>query len=194
MQVSLTLASRNPKTGPIPVSTTTKASCPDCAMKAVCYAEGGHVAMQWRKVTAGVAGYVWADFVAQVAKLGAGMLWRHNQAGDLPGEGNAIDTAALAQLVTANQGKRGFTYTHKPVLDNVANAEAVRAANAGGVHDQSFGQHFGACRCIGGARYWSGCCCAGCGRRRACRHCDSCRAAGRDVPCHVSEGCRLHDV
>jgi len=29
-------------------------------------------------------------------------------------------------------GRRGFTYTHKPVLDNAENAAAVAAANAGG--------------------------------------------------------------
>ena len=57
-------------------------------------------------------------------------LWRHNQAGDLLGENEDIDTAALDQLVEANRGKRGFTYTHKPM--NAKNAAAVAKANANG--------------------------------------------------------------
>jgi len=36
----------------------------------------------------------------------------------------------LAQLVEANQGKRGFTYSHKPATG--ANREAVAAANKAG--------------------------------------------------------------
>ena len=59
-----------------------------------------------------------------------GQLWRHNQAGDLPGVGDAIDRAQLDKLVAANEGKRGFTYTHKPAEG--VNAEAIREANARG--------------------------------------------------------------
>jgi hypothetical protein len=73
----------------------------------------------------------WQGFLDAVAALPTGTLWRHNQAGDLPGTGNAIDDVALQWLVSANKGKRGFTYTHKPM--NVAsNAESVAAANANG--------------------------------------------------------------
>ena len=72
------------------------------------------------------------DFVGKIAKLPKGQLWRHNQAGDLLGVNDSIDAGALADLVKANAGRKGFTYTHKPVLDNQANADAVRAANAGG--------------------------------------------------------------
>lgn len=57
-------------------------------------------------------------------------LWRHNQAGDLPGENDTIDLVALAQLAEANVGKRGFTYTHKPMTAD--NAAAVKQANARG--------------------------------------------------------------
>lgn len=55
--------------------------------------------------------------MAKIAALPKGTLWRHNQAGDLPGIGDAIDGDALRQLVRANSGKRGFTYTHKPMND-----------------------------------------------------------------------------
>jgi hypothetical protein len=72
----------------------------------------------------------WGDFVSQIAALPAGTFWRHNQAGDLPGIGDTIDAAALTSLVTANNGKRGFTYTHKPAT--AANVAAIKDANANG--------------------------------------------------------------
>jgi len=75
--------------------------------------------------------------MGKIAALPKGTLWRHNQAGDLPGEGDAIDARALNELVRANRGKRGFTYTHKPVSVNLdpqheANAHSVAYANARG--------------------------------------------------------------
>lgn len=130
--VHLTLKSRNAKTGPIPVSTTTAMTCsPACPFQGSgCYAKGGPLAIHWRKVTQGIAGMPWGDFVAEIAALPENTLWRHNQAGDLPGNGDAIDIVALASLVSANSGKRGFTYTHKPTTpDNVA---AIKDANANG--------------------------------------------------------------
>lgn len=131
--VSLTLKSRNAKTGPIPVSTTTRKTCPDaCAFKANgCYADGGPLRIQWDKVTREEAGYSWSDFLAQVRALPSDILWRHNQAGDLPGIGDAIDGKAMYDLVVANTGKRGFTYTHKP-MSSIANREAIAHANASG--------------------------------------------------------------
>jgi hypothetical protein len=53
-----------------------------------------------------------------------------NQAGDLPGHGDAIDHAAVDDIVAANRGRRGFTYTHKPMT--AENADTVRCANANG--------------------------------------------------------------
>ena len=132
LTVHLTLKSRNGKTGPIPVSTTTAETCsPSCPfIDSGCYAKGGPLAIHWRKVTQGIAGMPWDDFVSQIAALPDGALWRHNQAGDLPGIGDTIDTAALASLVDANNGKRGFTYTHKPVTP--ANVAAIKNANGNG--------------------------------------------------------------
>jgi hypothetical protein len=135
MQVHLTLKSRNAKVGPMPVSTTTAESCPDvCPLKAAgCYAKGGPLAMHWRKVSNGEAGTDWAAFTAAIAALPGGTLWRHNQAGDLPGHGDRIDATALHMLVEANAGKRGFSYTHKPVDNaNPLNRYAVAQANCNG--------------------------------------------------------------
>lgn len=132
-RVHLTLVSRNVKTGPIPVSTTTAETCPDnCPFKAKgCYAKGGPLAIHWRKVTEGKAGMEWDSFCESIAKLPKGQLWRMNQAGDLPGENDTLDTIALGQLVQANRGKRGFTYTHKP-LDTHNERLAIKRANEQG--------------------------------------------------------------
>jgi len=133
MQVHFTLKSRNAKVGKIPVSTTTRASCPPaCGMyDKGCYAAGGPLALHWRKVSEGYVGNDWDSFVATVATLPEGQAWRHNQAGDLPGHGNAIDTAKLESLVNANIGRMGWTYTHKP-MDSAESRNAIANANAKG--------------------------------------------------------------
>jgi hypothetical protein len=58
----------------------------------------------------------WRELCAEVKALPLGQLWRHNEAGDLPGRGQVIDQLRLLELVRANAGRRGFTYTHKPML------------------------------------------------------------------------------
>lgn len=134
-RVAFTRFSRNAKTGPIPVSTTEAKTCPpSCGMFAACYAKAGPLAMFWAKVSDGRVGLDWGDFLRQVKALPKGQLWRHNQSGDLPGIGDAIDPIALAQLTKANKGRRGFTYTHKPVegLSGLANRVAVEIANREG--------------------------------------------------------------
>lgn len=131
-QVHLSPKSSNVKTGPIPVSTTTHATCPDsCGFKGQgCYAQSGPLALHWRAVTEGRRGTDWQTFCANIAALPEGTLWRHNQAGDLPGNGALIDAAALSALVRANRGRRGFTYTHyKP---RGANARLIDRANRDG--------------------------------------------------------------
>lgn len=130
--VRLTMKSSNGKTGPIPVSTSTAKTCPDaCPLKtAGCYAHAQPLAGRWQEVTEGRFGMSWRAFCDAIAKLPAGQLWRHNQAGDLPGSNNHINAPDLARLVDANKGKRGFTFTHKPMTPG--NARAVQEANAGG--------------------------------------------------------------
>lgn len=129
----VTLKSKNVKTGKIPVTTSSAETCPDaCPLKSQgCYAKSGPLGMFWDKVTAGNAGQSFDSLVSIIASLPAGQLWRHNQAGDLAGANNHIDADALAALVDANAGKRGFTYTHKP-MDTANNRDAVAHANANG--------------------------------------------------------------
>jgi len=105
-------------------------------MRNGCYADSGPLAIHWRKVTEGNRGMEWNDFVASIAHLPNAQLWRHNQSGDLAGLGNLIAPAFLRDLTAANKGKRGFTYTHKPVLGEgkveTSNRQAVKEANEGG--------------------------------------------------------------
>lgn len=131
--IQFTRVSRNAKTGPIPVTTTSEETCPEaCPLKRNgCYAEAGPLALVWRKVTERKAGLAWQAAMAEIAKLPKATLWRHNQAGDLPGIGDQIDHQAMGELVWANKGKRGFTYTHKPVTIE-SNRHAIQWANESG--------------------------------------------------------------
>jgi hypothetical protein len=128
-----TAKSRNVKTGPIPVTVSSGNTCPDACpfLKAGCYAANGPLAMHWRQVSDGTRGDSLAALCDNIAALPAGQLWRHNAAGDLPGNGDAIDGDALRRLSDANAGKRGFTYTHKPPAHG-DNAAYIAAANAAG--------------------------------------------------------------
>lgn len=130
-RVRLTLKSRNAKTGPIPVSTTERGSCPsNCSLAGNgCYADTGPLAIVWRSVP--VVGLPWARFCDAVRELPPGQLWRHNQAGDLPHEGQVIDAGKMSELVAANLGRRGFTYTHHDMAV-AANRAAVADANRQG--------------------------------------------------------------
>lgn len=136
MQAHLTFKSSNAKTGDIPVSTTSAKSCPDnCPLKkAGCYGDGGPLNWFWQKVTNEKAGKGWLDFVADVAKIPEGQLWRHNQVGDLPNKESApdeIDAEKLDQLTAAQKGRKGFTFTHHDMTAG-NNAQLVKQANAQG--------------------------------------------------------------
>lgn len=148
MNFSLSLKSSNIKVGPIPVSMSSKDTCPDaCPLKAKgCYAGQGPMSWVWNQLSKGEmvrkgktykVGMEWKAFVNQIKALPAGQLWRHNQAGDLAGKNDKINRRMLGSLVQANTGKNGYTYTHKPVLDEQgkesgANRLAIHQANKEG--------------------------------------------------------------
>jgi hypothetical protein len=146
--VYLTLKSRNSKVGPIPVSTISNETCPDaCPLKTGgCYAMGGPLGIIWGALSRHTPGMVWNGpggerlqsltwnrYCYEIEQLPIGQEWRHGQAGDLPGVGDHIDARALGKLVKANRGKRGWTYTHKPVgHGQTMNRAAIAHANANG--------------------------------------------------------------
>lgn len=129
----LTRVSGNAKTGPIPVSTTSKSTCPAaCPLKGNgCYAESGPLALHWNAVSTKDRGYDINKFCSEIERLPKHQLWRYGQAGDLPGDTHQIDAGELEKIVAANKGRRGFAYTHYPTLEP-ANARAIARANAQG--------------------------------------------------------------
>jgi hypothetical protein len=121
MKVKLTIESRNGKTGKIPVSTSSKVTCPNaCPLKGNgCYAEYHHANRIWQLITDGKIGDNWRSFLRKIREFPEGQLWRHNQAGDLPGANNKLDEKKCLELAKANEGKRGFTFCHYPVKGNL---------------------------------------------------------------------------
>lgn len=127
---SFTRVSANRKTGPIPTTSTERASCPpSCALFGNgCYAETGHVRIHWQRLSQGRGrNYDIDQFCGLIRSLPGDQLWRHNVAGDLPGNGDEINAAALHKIARANGRRRGFTYTHKPLTAH--NLAAIEAAN-----------------------------------------------------------------
>jgi len=128
-----TRISTNAKTGPIPATTSSRATCPtSCPLKKQgCYADYGPMSIHWNAVSAGVRGGTLDDLCKNIRGLPRGQLWRYGQAGDLPGDTVLLDAAGVESLVVANMGRRGFAFTHyDPTIKH--NAAVVRAANDSG--------------------------------------------------------------
>lgn len=130
-------ASKNKKTGTIPVTYSPQNTCPvTCPLyNAGCYAAYGPTAMHWRKVSDGSRGNGWQALCDSVKSLPKGQLWRHNVAGDLPHDNGRIDADIVLDLVVSNRNKRGFTYTHHNVDDTsngLDNRAVIKTANKHG--------------------------------------------------------------
>lgn len=124
-RVVFVVASKNRKLGPIPVSYSERGTCPQSCMfyEAGCYAENGKDGAHWRGVAR--RGLTWDEFLFRVRDLPEGTLWRHNEAGDLRGTELAIDVDRLIELVAANRGRRGFTFTHRTAFASCADQTRV---------------------------------------------------------------------
>jgi hypothetical protein len=130
-RVTITRISGNTKTGPITTTRTERASCPTTCpfYSAGCYATLGRERMQWDRLNRAETGVDWQEFVSQIRRIvPSGMLWRHNTAGDLPHNDGNIDYLKLKQLINANKGRKGFTYSHHILNDH--NVIALQNANA----------------------------------------------------------------
>ena len=125
----LVFPSQNKKTGPIAVSTSSRLNCPStCVYNGNgCYADGGPLAINWRKVTEGELGFSWDEFLRKLKELPRRTLFRHNQAGDLLDINTQAGVNQLAELAVNAKHLRGFTYTHHKIL-GLAAAEAIRYA------------------------------------------------------------------
>lgn len=114
----------------MPVTTTEQKSCPSTCpfINKGCYAKSGPLALHWRKVSEGERGTDWQGLCDFVAALPERQIWRHNQAGDIPHSLGLIDSDLLMQLVLANKGRRGYTYTHHTL--NHENIQQLQLSNA----------------------------------------------------------------
>src|SRR5210317_1974689 len=86
LRFHLTRSSSNVKTGPIPVSTSSRATCPPTCpfLENGCYAHAGYYTrLHWDAVTRGERGLPMAEFFREISLLPDGQLWRSNVAGDL---------------------------------------------------------------------------------------------------------------
>ncbi len=133
LRFHLTRKSSNAKTGPIPVSTSSRATCaPSCPfLLNGCYGDVGPLAIHWGAVTKGERGEPLPRFLANIASLPADQLWRMNQAGDLAHTNGRISRRFIRGIIAANKGRRGFTYTHHD-LSQGENLSLVRQANRQG--------------------------------------------------------------
>lgn len=129
MLFSLTRVSGNAKTGPIATSMTSADTCPNsCGFKEKgCYAKYGPTAMHWKKTSKTLA-----EFIEAIECLPKGSFFRHNVAGDLPGENEAIDGLALRAIAQAIENRKltAWTYTHKHANARMVN---IIRSNAGGL-------------------------------------------------------------
>ena len=128
MPTLLIKQSSNIKTGPIPTTYASRDTCPPSCphINADCYAEAYHTRLAWKRAETGATV---AETVRFIQAMPTGQLWRHAVAGDLWGKGEQVDAAALGEIVRANFGRRGFTYTHKKTPEAI---KWIRHANAFG--------------------------------------------------------------
>ena len=151
-RVLFTLVSANRKVGPLSTTMSVPDTCSDCCplKQGGCYSAGGPSRIHWNRLANNAANGAsskgildWPTFLLTIRNsIWPNSLWRHNTAGDLEGKGHKIDSVKLSELTTANKGRRGWSYTHKPVLNSqakqagkgvvAANRKAIEAANKGG--------------------------------------------------------------
>lgn len=140
-KIVVTKKSGNKKTGKMTVTKSEQATCPDsCVFKgAGCYGETGPVSWHWKKMEVGTTATGtpvntdWDDAMEFIAnEIPENALWRHNEVGDLPSGKTCehINEKLLKEIVSANKGKRGFTYTHKHKIES--NFDLVKYANDNG--------------------------------------------------------------
>ncbi len=147
MRFHITFRSRNQKTGPMPVVTSSRDTCPrHCPLRDEgCYARHGPLGWHWTALDEGRTGHDLDTLLAHLKTLPPRTLWRYGQAGDLPGDGGRIDVEALDKIVHAQEGRNGYAYTHylasprnwsleRWLRTSTAreNAKAIAKANAAG--------------------------------------------------------------
>jgi hypothetical protein len=113
MRTLFVAKSANRKTGEMPVTYNERKTCPPTCphYEDDCYGEDFHTSLAWNR--APTHGLPLKQLTDKIRALPEGQAWRHAVAGDLWGKGEQIDAYALGEVVKANMGRKGFTYTHK---------------------------------------------------------------------------------
>lgn len=124
-------ATKHKKLGAIHRTTSPESTCPPaCPFKGNgCFGENFPCNMHWYEVTAGRRGLPYDEFLQGITCMPEGTVWRDCMVGDQPGEGDVINPEMFRRKVEANRGRRGFTYTHKPVLDEDTDLPGVAESN-----------------------------------------------------------------
>ena len=133
MTLKYSLSTGNSKTGAMLLVRSPRSTCPDsCGLKGNgCYAFNFPIAMHWLKQD--TVGVDFATVLYAVRTLPKKALWRLFEAGDFePSSENPelISPSQVVSLLAANNGKRGFGYTHYPVLPNL---EVLQLMNSSGL-------------------------------------------------------------
>ena len=130
--------SGNKKTGFMPVTYNSRLSCPDsCIFKkdnsGGCYAETGYYTrLNWDKVTRGERGGTFKELLNNIKALKPDTIWRACVAGDIPSNTKGeISRTYIKGITEANQGLKGYTYTHNR-LDIGENISLLKTANKQG--------------------------------------------------------------
>lgn len=133
MTLKYSLSAGNSKTGAMLLVRSPRSTCPEsCSLKGNgCYAENFPLVLHWMKQD--TVGVDFATVLYAVRTLPKKALWRLFEAGDFePSSENPelISSQQVISLLAANKDKRGFGYTHYPVLPNL---ETLQLMNASGL-------------------------------------------------------------
>ena len=133
MTLKYSLSAGNSKTGAMLLVRSPRSTCPEsCGLKGNgCYAENFPLALHWLKQD--TTGVDFSVVLYAVRTLPKKALWRLFEAGDFepsPENPELISSQQVISLLAANKDKRGFGYTHYPVLPNL---EVLQLMNSSGL-------------------------------------------------------------
>ncbi len=131
--IKYSLSAGNSKTGAMLLVRSPRSTCPDsCGLKGNgCYAENFPLVLHWAKQEQ--TGVDFSTVIYAVRSLPKDSIWRLFEAGDFepsPENPELIAASQVLSLLSANKGKRGFGYTHYPVLPNL---EVLQLMNSSGL-------------------------------------------------------------
>jgi len=116
------------KLGGIAATTTSRSTCPDnCSLKKNgCYGDQHPMRFHWDKVSSGARGTGIDEHCDQLQSLDDEALWRAFQVGDCPGDGTLINAEDFTKIVAANEGRKGFGFSHySPLIEHNADLFAM---------------------------------------------------------------------